>query len=98
MRSYDLHLTVLNLTPYLKAAIKTSPLMEVALLARMRIEIGFDQGPSMNGMNFKIVCRCFGKNVFKDPDDDDKGFASSFATVENTMLSLQMACYYHRLK
>ena len=40
---------------YFKAAIKKSPLMEVALLASMRIEVGFDQGPSMNGIDFKIV-------------------------------------------
>ena len=72
--------------------------MEVALLARMRIEVAFDQGPSMNGINFKIVCRCCGKNVFKDLDDDSEGFLSSFDILEDAMLSLPMACYYHRLK
>ena len=64
----------------------------------MRIEVGFDQVPSINGINFKSVCRCCGKNVFKDPDGDDEGFVSSFGTLEDTMLSLPMACYYHRLK
>ena len=73
--------------------------MEVALLAIIRIELGFDQGPSMNGINFKIVCRCCGKNDFKDPnDDDDEGFVSSFGTHEYAMQSLPMACYYQRLK
>ena len=72
--------------------------MKVALLASMMIEVGFDQGPSMNVINFKIVWRCCGKNVFKDPDDDDEGFVSSFVTLEDAMLSLPMACYYHRLK
>ena len=53
----------------------------------------------MNGINFKIACRCFEKNVFKDPDDDDdEGFVSSFATLEDATLSLPMACYHHRLK
>ena len=47
----------------------------------------------MNGINFKIVCRCCGNNVFKDPyDDDDEGFVSSFDTLEYAILSL------HRLK
>ena len=73
--------------------------MEVALLASMRIEVGFDQGPSMNGINFKIVCRCCGKNIFKDHDeDDDEGYVSSFGTLEDAMQSLSMSCYYHRLK
>ena len=39
-----------------KYVIKISSLMEVALLASMRMEAGFDQGPSMNGTNFKIIC------------------------------------------
>ena len=72
--------------------------MEVALLASMRIEVGFDQGPSMNVINFKIICRCHGKNVFKYPyDDDTKGFVSSFGTLESAMLSLSMTCHCHRL-
>ena len=84
---------------YFKAAIKKSPFMEVVLLASMKIEVGLDQGPSMDGINFKIVCRCCEKNVFKDPDDnDDEGFVSSIATLKDTMLPLPMACYYHRLK
>ena len=58
---------------YFKAAIKKSPLMEVVLLASMRIEVGFDQGPTIKGINFKIICRYCQKNVFKDPDDDDDG-------------------------
>ena len=81
-----------------KAAIKKSPLMKFALLASMRIEVGLDQWPSMNGIIFMIVCRCCRKNVFKDPDDDDKEFVSSFGTLENAMLSQPMACYFHRLK
>ena len=37
--------------------------------------------------------------MFKDPDDDDdEGFVSSFATFKDEMLSLPMACCYHRLK
>ena len=72
---------------YFKSAIKQSPLTEVALLASMRIEAGFDQGLSMNGINFKIVCRCCWKNVFKDPDDNDEGFVLSFF-LEDAMLSL----------
>ena len=44
--------------------------MGVALLASMKIEVGFDQGHSMNGINFKIIWRCCVKNVFKDPDDN----------------------------
>ena len=84
---------------YFKAAINKSLLMEVALLASMRIEVGFDQGPSMNGINFKIICRCYGRNLFKDPDDDDdEGFVSSFTTLEDAMLALPMAKYYYRLK
>ena len=72
--------------------------MEVALLTRMRKEVGFDKGPSMNGINFKIVFTCCGKNVFKDFDDDgDDGFVSYFATLEDAVLSLPWACYYHRL-
>ena len=52
----------------------------------------------MNGINFKIVCRCCEKNVFEDPDDDDEGFESSIATLEHAMLSLQIAWYHHKLK
>ena len=53
----------------------------------------------MNGITFTTVCKCCRKNVFKDPDDDDdEGFVSSFATVEDPMLSLPKACYHHRLK
>ena len=52
----------------------------------------------MNGINFMVVCRCCRKNVFKDPDDDDEGFVSSVGTLDDAMLSLSMACYYHRLK
>ena len=40
---------------YFTAAIKKLPLMEVMLLAIMRIECGFDQDPSMNSINFKII-------------------------------------------
>ena len=36
--------------------------------------------------------------MFKDPDDNDEGLASSFGTLEDAMLSLLMAYYYHRLK
>ena len=70
--------------------------MEVALLASMRKEVAFNQGPSMNGINFKITCRCCGKNVFEDSDDDDDddddddGFVSSFATLED-------ACQWHAI-
>ena len=64
----------------------------------MRREVGFYEEPLMSGINFKINCRCCEKNVFKDPDDDDKGFILSFATLENAMLSLPMACHFHRLK
>ena len=64
------------------------PLMEVTLLANMRIEVRFDQGPSMNGINFKIICRWCRKNVFKDPDDDDDRFVSSFGTLDDVLLSL----------
>ena len=61
-------------------------------------EVVHDQGPSMNGINLKIVCRCCGNNMFKDPDDDDgEGFVSSFGTHEDAMLSPPMACYYHKL-
>ena len=59
----------------------------------MRIEVGIEQGSFLNGINFKIVCRCYGKNVFKDPDDDSEGFVSFFGTLEDAMLSLPMACY-----
>ena len=53
----------------------------------------------MNAINVKIVCRCCEKNVFKDLDDnDDEDFVSSFGTLDDSMLSLQMACYYHRLE
>ena len=67
---------------YFKAAIKKSPLMEIALLASMRIEVGFNHGPSINGINFMIVCRYCGKNVFKDLEDDyDEGFVSSLVLL-----------------
>ena len=72
--------------------------MEVENLASMRIEVGLNQGPSLKGINFKIVCKCCGKNTFKRPDVDDKGFVSSFATLEDEMMSLPMACYFHSLK
>ena len=72
--------------------------MEVALLASMKIEVGFNQSPSMNGINVKIACRCYGKNLFKDPDDDSECFVSSFGTLEHVMLSLPMACKNLRLK
>ena len=73
--------------------------MKVALLASMRIEGEFDQGSSMNGNNFKIIFMCCGKNVFKDPDDNNsEDLVSSLSTLEDTMLSLPMACHYHRLK
>ena len=62
--------------------------MEVALLANMRIEVGFDQGPSMNDINIKIGCKCCGKNVFNDSHDEEEGFVSSFGTLEDEMLSL----------
>ena len=52
----------------------------------------------MNGINFKIVFRFFGKNVFKDPNNDNEGFVTSFIVLEEAMLSLLMACYSHRLK
>ena len=81
-----------------KSVIKKSPLMEVAFFASTRIEVGFDQGPSINGINFKIVCRCCRKNVFKVPDEDSKSIVSTFGTLEDTMLSLPIACYYHWLK
>ena len=71
--------------------------MKVALLASMRIEVVFDQSPPMNGITFKIACNFCGKIVFEDTDDDDKDFVSSFGTLEDAMLSLPMACYYHRL-
>ena len=58
--------------------------MKFALLASMRIEFRFNHGPSMNVINFKIVCRYYGKNVFIDPDDDDEGFGSSIGTLEET--------------
>ena len=73
--------------------------MDVTLLVSIKIEVGFNQGPSTNGINSEIVSRCCEKNVFKDPDDDDdEGFISSFVTLEDAMLSLPMACYCHRLK
>ena len=40
-----------------KSAIKKSLLMEVALLQRMRIEVRFDQEPSMNGLLEECVQR-----------------------------------------
>ena len=52
----------------------------------------------MIGINFKIICRCYGKNVFKNSDDDDKGFVSSFGILEDAKQSLPIACYYCRLK
>ena len=54
--------------------------MEVACLVSMRIEVGFDQGLSMNDINFKIVCICCEKNVLKGHNDDDEGFVSPFGT------------------
>ena len=54
-----------------KSPIKKSPLIKVVLLVSMRIEVGLDQRPSMNGINLKIVCRCCMKNVLKEPGDDD---------------------------
>ena len=72
--------------------------MKVALLVSMMIEVGLDQGPSINGINFKIICTCCVKNVFKDLDNDDEGFVSSFITLEDAMLSLSITCYYNRLK
>ena len=68
-----------------KSAIKKSTLMQVTLLASMRIEVGFDQDPSMNGIIVMIVCR----NLFNDPDDDSEGFVSFFVTLEDATLSLQ---------
>ena len=45
-------------------------------------------------INFKIVCRCFGNNLFKEPNDDDlEGLVSSLGTLEDAMLSLPMAYY-----
>ena len=60
--------------------------MEVVLLASMRREVGFNKGPSMNGINLKIVCSCCEKNVFKDPDDEDEGFVLPFATLEHRIV------------
>ena len=82
----------------LKSASKKWPLMEVALLASKMIDVGFVQGPSINGINFKIFCRCCGKNVLKDPDDDSERFLSAIDTLEDAMLSLPKACYFHWLK
>ena len=82
----------------LKSSIKESPLMKVALMVSIRIEVEFNQGPSMNGINFKIVGKCCGKNVFNNPNDNNEDFVSFFATLENAMLSLLIACHYHRLK
>ena len=63
--------------------------MKGALLASMKRE-AFD---------VKIVCRCYGKNVFKGTDEDDsEGIVSSFCTLEDAILILPMACYYKRLK
>ena len=71
----------------------------MALLANTRIDFGFNQGPSMNGTNFKIVFRCCGKNVLKAPaDDDSEVLVSYFGTLEDAMLSLPITCYCHRLK
>ena len=69
--------------------------MKVALLASMRVGVGFDKRPSINGINKKIVCS--GMNVFKDNDEDSEDFISTFGTLEDAMLSLSMACFYHRL-
>ena len=71
--------------------------MEVALLASVRIEVGLNQGSSVIEINFKLVCRRCRKNVFKNPDDNDEGFVSSFGTLEDATLSLPKACYYHKL-
>ena len=60
--------------------------MEVALLANIRVEIRFVKGPSMNGINFKIVCRFYGKNVLKDPDDHSEGLVSYLSALEDAML------------
>ena len=36
--------------------------------------------------------------MFKDPDNDDEGFISSFGTLEDEMLSLPITCSHHMLK
>ena len=36
--------------------------------------------------------------MFKDPDDDDKGFVLFLGTFENAILSLPMSCDHHNLK
>ena len=66
-------------------------MMEIALLARMRIKVEFDQGTSINGIYFKAACRCCGMTLFKDPDEDSKGFVSFFGTLEDAILSLPMS-------
>ena len=53
--------------------------MNVALLAKIRIEVGFEKVPSVNDFNFEIVCRCCGKNAFKDPSKYSQGIVSFFA-------------------
>ena len=47
-------------------------LLEVSILTIMRLDVGFVQTSLMNGIQFKIVCRCSGKNVLKDLDDDSE--------------------------
>ena len=53
-----------------KTEIKNVPFMEIVLLASMRIQIGFGQGQSINGINFEIIYRCCGKDMLKYSDDD----------------------------
>ena len=78
--------------------IKIVPSMKIVFLASMRIEVGFNQGQSMNGINIKMDYKCCGKNVFRDPaENDSEGLVSSFGILEDAMLSLPMAFYYHRL-
>ena len=36
--------------------------------------------------------------VGNSDDDDDEGFVLSFCILKDAMLSLPMACYFHRLK
>ena len=69
MRSVGLHLNALNLTPYSNLSSRMHPWWKLHLVS-MSIEVRFDQGPSMNGINFKIVYRCCGMNVFKDSYND----------------------------
>ena len=62
MRSF---LNALTMTPISKLPSKNYPWW---ILASMRIEVGFDQGPLMNGINFKIVQfkldSCFGDDQY----------------------------------